>query len=236
VVGAAVMLLRPLPKAIRVPSGAARSCRSSGHASPANATATVANVIEGPMNKAQPIRVFLGIKIAPETASQLAELARPLEGFPVRLVPSVDLHLTLVPPWNETSVSEAVEKLVAVASGLGSFLLVIERLRYGPTRRDPHLLWAECAASNELAVLRSALLRAFGQTDPRPFQAHVTLARIPRKGRIIAQEKPMDDTLSLTQPVVSVELFQSPPKGQSGYQVLASLPLGAKVDGEPAAS
>jgi metal-sulfur cluster biosynthetic enzyme len=38
-------------------------------------------------------------------------LARELEQAPVKLVAAADIHLTLVPPWNETSISEAVERL-----------------------------------------------------------------------------------------------------------------------------
>jgi hypothetical protein len=54
----------------------------------------------------------------------------------------------------------------------------------------------------------------------------VTLARIRGDGRAIARNHPIDQQLSLTQRIESVELFQSPPPGENGYRVLASLPLG----------
>jgi 2'-5' RNA ligase len=174
---------------------------------------------------AGPRRVFIGIKVMADLAQQLAELARPLKSDEVRLVPSSDIHLTLVPPWNEMHIAEAVEKLQTAVTGTGCFQLAFKRLRYGPAPHHPHLLWVECAPNDGLVKLHAALLAAYGQLDPRPFKPHVTLARIPRKGRSISRKFAMDRSLSFSQYVTSVELFQSPHGGGSGYRILASLPL-----------
>ena len=181
------------------------------------------------MNNTGLLRVFIGLKVTPDLAQQLAELARPLKSNEVRLVPSNDIHLTLVPPWNEAHITGAVETLREAVCGIGRFLLTFKHLRYGPTLRYPHLLWAECVPSSELVELRTALAAAFGQVDPRPFRPHVTLARLPRNGRAIARRIAMDQTLAFSQSVTSVELFQSPSQGSSGYQILASLPLGGEA-------
>jgi 2'-5' RNA ligase len=173
----------------------------------------------------QPVRIFIGLKMAPEIAEQLALLARTIERVPVRFVPAGDIHLTLVPPWNETSVPEAVGKLRMALEGFACFPLAFERLCYGPEPRRPRLLWVECAPNAEIAALRNALLGAFDQTNERPFRPHVTLARIGNNGKAIARKNPIDQTLRLTQCVCSVELFRSPPLGERGYQVIASLPL-----------
>jgi len=185
--------------------------------------------------KIKPHRVFVGIKIVPELAQILAGMAKQLGNEGVRLVPDHDIHLTLVPPWNENDVVGASEKLRHAIFGFGCLSLTFENLRYGPTARHPHLLWVECTVSSELSGLRTALLTSFGQVDPRPFRPHITLARIPRGGRIIARKHPLGQSPSLTQHVTSVELFQSPPKGGSGDQVLASLALGSEQRcGDPA--
>jgi len=130
-----------------------------------------------------------------------------------------------VPPWNEASVPEAVGKLRKVLDGFGRFSLSFERLCYGPEPRRPRLLWVECTPNAEIVALQNALLCAFGQGNELPFRPHVTLARIEKNGRAIVEENPIDQTLWLKQCVDSVELFRSPPPGESGYQVLASLPL-----------
>jgi len=170
-------------------------------------------------------RVFVGVKVAPEIARELARLARSLERFPVRLVPTNDIHLTLAPPWNEASIPTAVEKLHAVADRFGAFTLIFQHLAYGPQPRRPRLLWAECAANDDLNLLHAVLLQSFGQSDDRPFRPHVTLARIRSDGVAIARRHPIDQELSFTQQVGSIELFQSPPPGGSGYEILASLRL-----------
>jgi hypothetical protein len=55
----------------------------------------------------------------------------------------------------------------------------------------------------------------------------VTLARIRGNGARIARRQPIDQDLTLTQRIVTVELMQSPPPGAHGYKVLASLRLAA---------
>jgi 2'-5' RNA ligase len=88
------------------------------------------------------------------------------------------------------------------------------------------MLWIDCAAGQEIALLRASLLRAYGQTDERPFRPHVTLARIRGQGRHIARKHPIDQELSFRQRVEAVQLFQSPPPGEAGYRIVATARLG----------
>jgi len=181
------------------------------------------------------MRLFVGLKISPEIATELARIVAVLEKLPVRLVKPADIHLTLVPPWNEASPQGAIEKIRQVASGCGAFSLIVQHVGYGPQPRRPRLIWADCAANDEITALHAALLHAFGRTEERAFQPHVTLARIRAGGPAIARRHPIDRQLSLTQRVESIELFQSPPPGGAGYRVLASLRFGEPVGSAPAA-
>jgi 2'-5' RNA ligase len=168
-------------------------------------------------------RVFVGLNIAPEIANQLAEFAAALDKASVRPIAPADIHLTLVPPWNEISIPDAIEKLGRVAGRFSAFWLIIKHVGYGPQPRRPRLVWADCVATDEIAALRTALLETFGKIDEQPFQPHVTLARLRANGLAIARKYPIDQALSLTQRVESIELFRSPPPSGSGYQVIASL-------------
>ena len=181
---------------------------------------------EGQAASPQLNRIFVGLKMTPEIAASLAGLAERIDSVPLRRVPEGDIHLTLVPPWHEASIPAAVEKLGNALAGFECFPLSFERLCYGPERRRPRLVWAECPASPEIEALQGALLEAFGQVNERPFRPHVTLARIERKDSAAARRHPVDQRLSLAQPVRSVELFRSPPPGVRGYQVVSSLPFG----------
>jgi len=175
---------------------------------------------------ALPVRIFLGLKVTPEIAHELIQITTGLKERSVRLVAPADIHLTLVPPWSEASIPEAVERLRLVAGKFGAFWLRFEHVGYGPQPRRPRLLWADCAATDEIAALRAALLEAYGQSDERPFRPHVTLARIRGNAAVIARNHPVDRELSLRQYVETIELFRSPMPGASGYQVLVSLRLG----------
>ena len=177
-------------------------------------------------DRPRPARIFAAVKTAPEIADALARMARSLERYPVRLVAPADIHLTLVPPWNEVSISDAVEKIRRVADQSDPFALTFQHIGYGPDPRRPRLLWAECAAGQEITELQAALLLAFGQTDERQFRPHVTLARLRGNGAAIARKHLIDQTLSLAQQVASIELMQSPLPGERGYKILASLRLG----------
>jgi 2'-5' RNA ligase len=170
--------------------------------------------------------VFVGLKIMPAIAIELAQVAGELAQLPVRLVPSADIHLTLVPPWNEESIPDAISKLGLVAAQCSAFELNIQRIGYGPEPRRPRLLWADCEVSDGLVMLRTALSEAYGNRDERPFRPHLTLARIRGNGAAIARKHPMGRAVTMTQQVDSIELFQSPPPGERGYRVLASAHLG----------
>lgn len=180
----------------------------------------------------QGMRVFLGVKIAPDLSDQLASLVKELREEQVKFVSPGDIHLTLVPPWNEASIDEAIQKMRLIVSKFGAFALELRELNYGPEAKRPRLLWAECAAPDEAIALRGALLDLFGQKDDRPFRPHVTLARLRGNGAAIACRHPIDRPLSFVQYVESVELFRSPPAGATGYKVLASAPL---AEGAPPA-
>jgi 2'-5' RNA ligase len=170
-------------------------------------------------------RVFVGLKVAPEIAQELAQLAYGLERFPTRFIPSEHIHLMLVPPWDEPFIPGAIEKLREALRGSRPFMLTFTRLSYWPNRRRPRLMCAECLPTDEITALQSAVSYAFGQKDAKPFQPHVTLARTQRGSPAAAGKEEMDRELSFAQSIVSVQLFQSHTQAGKGYEILASVPL-----------
>ena len=171
-------------------------------------------------------RIFIGLKVNSEIANELAALAAALKDTPARRVAAPDIHLTLVPPWQENLIDQAIGKLRQVAAQFMPFTLKLQHLGYGLQPRRPTLLWVDCAATNEIATLHAALMQTFGQEDNRPFRPHVTLARIRPSGQYFSRRHPIERYLDFEQVVRTVELFQSPPPGATGYQILASVELG----------
>jgi 2'-5' RNA ligase len=176
----------------------------------------------------RPARIFVGLRINPDIAGQLAAFAAPLKETGARLVAPSDIHLTLVPPWRETMIERAVERLSNASSPFAPFSLRFDHIGYGPRPDRPHLLWVECPITEDVATLQSTLMKAFGQENTRPFRPHVTLARLRDKDRGIAQNHPINHDLCLAQVVRAVELFRSPPPNSTGYQIVASAPLAEK--------
>jgi len=170
-------------------------------------------------------RVFVGLKIAPTIAQELAQYVHRVEHAPSRFVPCDDIHLTLMPPWNENTVADVIEKLCAMSSRLAPFPLAFTRLSYWPNHRRPRLLCVECVPTAEMAELQSALLDVLGQTNDRPFKPHVTLARLKRGAKAASAKSALDQDLTLEQSIDTVELFQSPKPPARGYAILASVPL-----------
>lgn len=195
------------------------------HSRPPVSTNREATLPEPTTQATRPARVFVGLKLAPDIARALVAVAQFLPRGAVRPVAADDIHLTLVPPWEEPVPATAIETLRLVAAKHRAFELAIRHVTYGPQPRNPRLLWAECTATDELLALQTALLKAYGRQNERPFRPHVTLARIRGNGRTLARRFPVDKQLTLTQRIDSVELYQSPPQGQRGYRILASAPL-----------
>jgi len=83
-----------------------------------------------------PNRLFDGLKVAPEIAEELALPAQRIDNVPLGIVPAGDIHLTLVPPWQEVSSPDATSKLDQAVKGLGCF----------PLRAA--LLWVPAATSS----------------------------------------------------------------------------------------
>jgi 2'-5' RNA ligase len=71
--------------------------------------------------------------------------------------------------------------------------------------------------------MHALLLAAFGHAEERAFRPHVTLARLQGNERVIADEHPFNQTLSLTQRMETIALFKSPGNGEKGYEALVSV-------------
>jgi 2'-5' RNA ligase len=174
------------------------------------------------------MRVFVGLSVAPAIAQDLTRLVRAQSAW-IETMDPADFHITLVPPWDEPSVEEAIDRLRSVAGRFAPFSVTFQRVAFGPQQERPRLLWAECASSVEITAFRSAVLATFGMDDDRPFRPHATLARIRGRAAARARQRTLDLGIHLTQAVTSVELFRSPPEGGAGYQVVASAELRGRL-------
>ena len=56
-------------------------------------------------------RIFLAVDISEQLRRQVEEWREKYQDWPVRWLPSKSLHITLVPPWEESDEGRVVESL-----------------------------------------------------------------------------------------------------------------------------
>ncbi|OGZ05012.1 MAG: 2'-5' RNA ligase [Candidatus Lloydbacteria bacterium RIFCSPHIGHO2_01_FULL_49_22] len=170
-------------------------------------------------------RVFVGIKVSTPLAEYCAALQSCVAGEHVRLIPSEDMHLTLVTPWNTTDERAVIQRLQDALRNTKPFSLTLDRLACGPNNDSPKLLWIECAASPELVALERILADAFDIPEHRPFIPHITIARCAKDDQERSMPHHIAQRVEFSMTVDAVQLFLSPEQGGVGYTILASIPL-----------
>jgi len=122
------------------------------------------------------------IFIAIPAPDRLQDHARRVRGqwmdAQVRWIAGRDLHVTLVPPWESRGVGHDIDRFKAMTITTAPFVLPFERIGFGPSEKNPWLIWAEGATTEPLQQLKREIETVFQkEKDKRPFHLHVTLAR-----------------------------------------------------------
>ncbi len=142
-------------------------------------------------------RLFVAVDVADEARAALAEAVEPLQQrWPsLRWVRPESWHITLafvgqVSPRRAAAVDAAAH---CAAAGIRVFEV---RLSGALGTFGRSVLWAGLAPSPPLEHVargtRGALADRGIATDDKPFHAHLTLARPPRRGRLPAEAKTVD--------------------------------------------
>ena len=122
-------------------------------------------------------RIFVGLPLSPDLVQAVAAFRSQHSDWAVRWVAPENLHVTLVPPWQEAEVAEVVELLGQVVAF--SCVLGFQSLGLGPDPKRPRLVWALGPVPARLVALRQELFTKLNQaSEPRPFRPHLTLARL----------------------------------------------------------
>ncbi len=178
-------------------------------------------------------RIFLAVLASGELARSADEFSRKYSRLPVRWLKSHNLHFTLVPPWYAEDVNTAItllgrlDRLPAQTGLPDPFDIFLNRVSFGPSPREPRLIWAEGQAPKPMADLKSALERCLGQRpESRPVRLHLTLARFRPENFQGFPVKQIDEQVSWRMTVDSFALLESH-LSQSGaeYELLKEFRL-----------
>jgi 2'-5' RNA ligase len=124
-------------------------------------------------------RVFVGIPGSKELKFRVNEWSdKKLKNIKVRIIPSKNLHITLVPPWNEENIDELAKKIEEVKEKFISFEIEFEKISFGPSKKRPRLIWLEGKPNNNFVLLKKGLEEKLNiRGDRKPFLPHITIAR-----------------------------------------------------------
>ncbi|NTU54388.1 MAG: RNA 2',3'-cyclic phosphodiesterase [Chlorobiaceae bacterium] len=124
-------------------------------------------------------RVFVGLPVCEALIETVDTFRRKHDDLKVRWTRPENLHLTMVPPWQCSTVEAACRALGAVSSDQAPFHVAFDLVSFGPDRRCPRLVWATGSAPSGMAEYAGKLVMATvmpGESRKR-FLLHLTIAR-----------------------------------------------------------
>lgn len=191
---------------------------------------------EGPKPGRDARRLFVGIRPAMATVSQLGEVAEALArrattaGVPIRWVPPTSYHVTLkFLGWARPALVPAIVDAIRAAAAVPPFVFTTARLGAFPSRDRASVVWAG-ADSPQAASLAGALdagCAALGfAPERRPFHGHVTLGRLRDPKGVADVLLPFSEQVFSDTRVSSITLYESIAKSTgSEYRAIAEVPL-----------
>ncbi|NPA35959.1 MAG: RNA 2',3'-cyclic phosphodiesterase [Chlorobi bacterium] len=131
-------------------------------------------------------RVFIGYdcNTLPELVSLSSKLKETLKCGNIRWIPPENWHITshFIGNAGDNEIEILKEILFEASSGTGPFSVTVKGIGFFPSARRPKVMWSGVSPVNVLSKLHyrtGALLRREGfETDNRPYNPHITIARI----------------------------------------------------------
>lgn len=122
-------------------------------------------------------RIFVGLKL-PDTLQQTMAAWRMAKAdWPVRWMRAIDLHLTIVPPWEVDSIQTAVNGFYSLNGFFQPQTVCFDTIHFIPDDQ-PRMVWTEGQPTPELQDMKQRLHSLFQQpAEAQAFRPHITLAR-----------------------------------------------------------
>ncbi len=183
-------------------------------------------------------RVFVAINLPEDIKKQLAKYEEKWLDLPAKWTGKDNLHITLefLGELTDVEIADVCKAVAEAAKQHKSFSISLNKVLYGPPRKDPpRMVWAEGEKSEELADLQADLQeylleRVRYRPEARGFSPHITLARISEWEfkQIEPEERPeINEDIDLTFTVETIEVMESVLKRTGPqYTILESHELG----------
>ncbi len=142
--------------------------------------------------KNEPKRVFAGIQISKGLEKKILKLEQELNPAIPWIAPP-NLHITIIPPWEENDLKYALKKLENLKGGLKRFKIVFNNLSLKYRQGKASLIFLEGEA----------------RKDALNFKPHLTLARLKSGNYENMSQKIKRQKISWEEEVFSIALFES---------------------------
>ncbi|MDP2630697.1 MAG: RNA 2',3'-cyclic phosphodiesterase [Candidatus Uhrbacteria bacterium] len=172
-------------------------------------------------------RIFVAIPISDELQQEIERWEQSFQKFPARWLLGKNLHITLVPPWYEEDIDGVIKKLSSIEMAHDRFVFDFFRVAYGPSVREPRLIWAEGETPSQLLALKENIERALNiEPEHRPFKLHLTLARFRPETFSLFPTKKLDEHVAWHQICDSFVLMESHlSRAGADYEIIKSFAL-----------
>ena len=133
-------------------------------------------------------RIFIAVRLPDEVIGKITRISQffqsQLPEEALKWVETENLHLTLrfLGEIPETTIEQVQQVLAQVATAQKSFELSVEGLGMYPNPKQPRTIWLGVQGVKPLIALHAELEKALGrigiEKESRPFDPHLTLARV----------------------------------------------------------
>ena len=172
-------------------------------------------------------RIFIALPISDELKQTIKQWRKSYADLPVRWLDDKNLHITLVPPWEERDLPKVLAALRKHPTQFGPQTLEFTETGFGPDPDEPRLIWTKGQAPYQLTQLRekieTLLVRPRTKKD---FLQHLTLARFRPDDFMNFPYKTLDKSIHWAEVISEFVVMESKllPEGAE-YTVLERFPL-----------
>lgn len=124
------------------------------------------------------MRIFIAIPISKKLQGEIMEYRKFYQNLPARWLEGKNLHITLIPPWEEKNIEKTKEILKPLENKFGEIEMEFNKVFFGPNPRSPRLIWATGKAPNQIIDLKKTLEKILNKpVERKNFLLHLTIAR-----------------------------------------------------------
>ena len=122
-------------------------------------------------------RVFVALPVPTPLKKEIVQWQREHADMPVRFMKNSTLHITVVPPWYTDNLRALKQTLHAMEKPK-KVTLTFSEIAFGPTQKNPRLIWITGLKSRHLQETQSKFEHVFGVTpEKRLLIPHITIVR-----------------------------------------------------------